>query len=516
MAIPESIRKKARFLMDMALILLVINAFVCIYIALQCFNSPHVTPAAMYNAGVDVMGAFVCPVLFYGCMGDRKEKLEDSTRWFLHLIILTAISFLFNVNEWYAMGNPAYISQLQIAGSITKIIDFLLTYCFYRYVRETLEFEGRLARWLDRAIVILLGIAVALMLINIFHPLFITVTADGQFEYLPFFWTVDLYMAVVAPLTVILLYRCKATRRQKIVSMSFILIPIVHYLLTGRAYAYATQYGSVLLALVLIYSVVYSDRTKQLSATRSELETANQIQEAMLPNIFPAFPGRSEFDVYASMDPAKEVGGDFYDFFLIDDDHLCLVMADVSGKGIPAALFMMASKIILQSCAMLGSSAGDILTRTNEAICSNNEQQMFVTVWLGILEISTGKLTAANAGHEFPFLKRANGDFEVLRDKHGFVIGGLEDATYKEYELQLEPGDKLFVYTDGVTEATNKSSELFGMERLGAALNACSGENPEGILRHVHQCVDDFVKEAPQFDDLTMLCFEYKGNAKAE
>ena len=145
----------------------------------------------------------------------------------------------------------------------------------------------------------------------------------------------------------------------------------------------------------------------------------------MLPHIFPPFPNRKEFDLYASMDPAKEVGGDFYDFFLIDDDHLGIVMADVSGKGIPAALFMMVSKVILQSCAMLGRSAGEILTKTNEAICSNNQAGMFVTVWVGILEISTGKLTAANAGHEYPALRRANGSFELFRDKHGFVIGGM-------------------------------------------------------------------------------------------
>ncbi len=511
--IREELRNKNRLLMDIVLILLTVNAFVVISIALRCFVNAKIETAALYNAGVDVLGAFMCPVLFYGCMGDRREKEqpEDATRWFMHLIILTAISFLFNANEWYVIGDPTHTSRLQVAASLTKIIDFLLTYCFYRYVRESLDFDGKLARWFDHAINIFLLIAVALMILNIFHPIFITVNAEAQFEYLPLFWTVDLYMAVVAPLTAVLLIRSTATRRQKIVALSFILIPIVHFFLTGRAFAYATQYGSVLLALVLIYSVLFSDRTKQLSATKSELETANQIQEAMLPRIFPAFPDRGEFDVYASMDPAKEVGGDFYDFFLIDDDHLCLVMADVSGKGIPAALFMMASKIILQSCAMLGNSAGDILTRTNEAICSNNEQQMFVTVWLGILEISTGKLTAANAGHEYPFLKKANGSFEVLKDNHGFVIGGMEGVKYKEYELQLEPGDKLFVYTDGVTEATNKESELFGMERLEASLNAYKDECPESILGHVHGAVDDFVKQAPQFDDLTMLCFEYKG-----
>ncbi len=251
--------------------------------------------------------------------------------------------------------------------------------------------------------------------------------------------------------------------------------------------------------------------TAEKERISTELSLATKIQAAMMPHIFPAFPERSEFDIYASMDPAKEVGGDFYDFFLVDEDHLCMVIADVSGKGIPAALFMMASKIILQSCAMLGQSPADILAKTNEAICSNNQEEMFVTVWLGILEISTGKLTAANAGHEYPVLKKASGSFELLKDKHGLVIGAMDGMRYKEYELQMEPGAKLFVYTDGVPEATNGDKELFGVERMLTALNGSPDTGPKKILENVRSAVDDFVKDAEQFDDITMLCMEYKG-----
>ena len=243
----------------------------------------------------------------------------------------------------------------------------------------------------------------------------------------------------------------------------------------------------------------------------AELSLATRIQAAMLPHVFPPFPDRTEFDLYASMDPAKEVGGDFYDFFLVDDDHLCMLMADVSGKGIPAALFMMVCKIILQSVAMLGGSPGEILNKTNEAICSNNEAQMFVTVWVGILEISTGRLTAANAGHEYPVIKKPDGRFEVFKDKHGLVIGAMDGMVYREYELQLEPGSKLFLYTDGVPEANDADNRLFGMERMLAALNADPDAVPEQILKNVRGAVDDFVKDAEQFDDLTMLCMEYRG-----
>ena len=259
----------------------------------------------------------------------------------------------------------------------------------------------------------------------------------------------------------------------------------------------------------------YISDITQITAERerisTELSLATRIQAAFIPHLFPPFPDRPEFALYASMDPAKEVGGDFFDFFLIDEDHLGLVIADVSGKGVPAALFMMASKIILQSCAMLGHGPAATLTKTNEAICSNNQEQMFVTVWLGILEISTGRLTAANAGHEYPVIKEPDGDFALLKDKHGLVIGGMSGVRYREYEVQLTPGAKIFVYTDGVPEASNAKNELFGSERMVAALNDAKDEAPEAILRSVRRAVDGFVQEAEQFDDLTMLCLEYKG-----
>lgn len=258
--------------------------------------------------------------------------------------------------------------------------------------------------------------------------------------------------------------------------------------------------------------MVVTQHEKDIKGARieSELNLATRIQADMLPNIYPAFPDRPEFDIYATMDPAKEVGGDFYDFFLVDKDHLCMVMADVSGKGVPAALFMMASKIILANNAMMGKSPAQILTDTNAAICSNNREEMFVTVWLGILEISTGKLTAANAGHEYPIVKHADGDFEILKDKHGFVIGGMDGARYKEYELTLEPGSKIFLYTDGVPEATDKDNAMFGVERLVESLNSVKDEGTVPILKKIRADVDGFVKEAEQFDDLTMLCMEYR------
>ena len=259
------------------------------------------------------------------------------------------------------------------------------------------------------------------------------------------------------------------------------------------------------------YITNLTEVTAEKERIGAELGLATRIQADMLPNIFPAFPQRYDFDVYASMTPAKEVGGDFYDFFLIDDTHLAMVIADVSGKGIPAALFMMMSKILIKNAALNEKKPAEALISVNNQICANNREEMFVTVWLGIVDLKTGLLTAANAGHEKPILQSPGGDFELINDKHGFVIGGMPGIKYKNYELQLQKGSKLFVYTDGVAEATNSANELYGVERTLNALNTASQKSPKKILETVKESVDIFVGEAPQFDDLTMLCFEYLG-----
>ena len=240
----------------------------------------------------------------------------------------------------------------------------------------------------------------------------------------------------------------------------------------------------------------------------AELDVARHIQASMLPCIFPAFPERHEFDIYASMTPAKEVGGDFYDFFLVDDDHLAMVMADVSGKGVPAALFMMISKTLIKSAAQSGLSPKAVLEKVNNQLCENNDAEMFVTVWLGILEISTGKMKCANAGHEYPAIMRRGDDFQLFKDKHGLVLAGMEGARYREYELELNEGDRLFVYTDGVPEATNADTVLYGTDRMISALNKVRGGTCRDLLEALHRDVDTFVGAADQFDDITMLCIE--------
>ena len=241
----------------------------------------------------------------------------------------------------------------------------------------------------------------------------------------------------------------------------------------------------------------------------AELNVATQIQADMLPRIFPAFPERQEFDIYATMNPAKEVGGDFYDFFLVDDDHLAVVIADVSGKGVPAALFMVIAKTLIKNHAQNKETPGEVFTNTNEQLCEGNDAGLFVTAWMGVLQISTGHFVYVNAGHNPPLLRRAGGSFEWLKSRPGFVLAGMEGVRYRENEMELAPGDVLYLYTDGVTEATDAHQQLFGEERLQAALNEQPMLPVGQMLSKIKGCIDTFVGEAEQFDDITMLGLEY-------
>ncbi len=260
---------------------------------------------------------------------------------------------------------------------------------------------------------------------------------------------------------------------------------------------------------------LYIDQIKRVTAEKerigAELDMASRIQSSQLPRLFPPFPNRKEFSLYASMTPAKEVGGDFYDFFMIDDDHMGFVMADVSGKGVPAALLMMVSRVLIKSGLQNGKGPAETLRSVNNQLCESNEADFFVTVWCAVLELSTGKGLAANAGHEHPVLRRAGGLYELQIYRHSMPVGSVEDIPFRQHAFQLQPGDSFFVYTDGVPEATNDRKELYGTERMLSALNREADAQPEQILQNVTGDIRRFVDGAEQFDDITMLCFRYNG-----
>ena len=277
--------------------------------------------------------------------------------------------------------------------------------------------------------------------------------------------------------------------------------------------------AAILLGLSFICTTL-AERTRRLlerqakdseerQRIETELDVANRIQADMLPCIFPAFPERPEFDIYAVMNPAKEVGGDFYDFFMVDEKHLGVVIADVSGKGIPAALFMVIGKTLIKDHTKPDISLGAVFSEVNDLLCDANSEGLFITAFEGVLDLVTGEFHFVNAGHEIPFIAREGEDYEPYRIKPGFVLAGMENMKYQAGSIQLAPGDKIFQYTDGVTEAMNGKEELYGMERLGSVLRMNTAKKPEELLAAVKEDVDVFAGGAPQFDDITMLCVEY-------
>ena len=295
-------------------------------------------------------------------------------------------------------------------------------------------------------------------------------------------------------------------------------------ILTGKMLRHATLLivlprALILLAISSVCTTVAS-RTRRLLARQiedsgerqrisTELDVATRIQGDMLPCIFPAFPERPEFDIYASMNPAKEVGGDFYDFFMVDETHLAIVIADVSGKGVPAALFMVIGKTLIKDHTKPGADLGAVFSEVNDLLCESNSEGLFITAFEGILDLVTGEFCFVNAGHEMPFVAKAGCPYEPYKLKPGFVLAGMEHMKYQSGCIQLSPGDKIFQYTDGVTEATNAANELYGMERLADVLSKNTAKKPAELLSAVKADIDAFVGEAPQFDDITMLCVSY-------
>lgn len=382
---------------------------------------------------------------------------------------------------------------------------------YWRYITHTLGDRRKFAAVLDMIILVLAVIFTILPFVNFFYPILFSVDPDlGIPVRSETSWISDIYTALIFAFAIILLFVSKEKLRNKIVVVAFLGIPIFGIAAAWGEESLSVVYPGMMISLVLVYSLLSYDNEKHLYAKSKELNLATSIQMDALPNKFPAFPDHKEFDIYALMHPAKEVGGDFYDFFLIDNDHLGIVIADVSDKGVPSALFMMQSKIILQNYAMMGLSPKDVLYKTNKQLCAGHQKRLFVTVWFAVLDLNTGLLTAANGGHEYPIIKKPGENFEIYKDKHDLVVGFMAGAPYHEYQIQLEKGSKIYVYTDGVPECVGNDGQ-FTLDRALEALRRLEYENPEDICKGMLDKLKSFMGTNDQFDDITMVCVEYKG-----
>ena len=466
--------------------------------------------AWLFSIGADLYCMAVCVMLCFSCVLNFKRRNEH-TRVFVGLLTTNALALFLDEAAWLVQGIP----QLRVFNLTINVLFYMngviLIYQFWQYIRRVLKMENSLMKAADSILNLLLIPTLMLCVVNFFYPLYFRVDESGVYQRCDKWYISQLYMCVALLIVLLELLMSRASKKDRFVAFSFAIIPLINQLLTRYTFGISTQYAAMLVSIVLIYGVLFAEREKTINSTEKELDVATRIQSDMLPNTFPFLPDRTEFDLFASMTPAKEVGGDFYDFFMVDDDRLALVIADVSGKGIPAALFMMASKILIKNCVMTGKSPGEVLGTVNNQICENNQEEMFVTVWLGILNLADGTLVSANAGHEYPLVKTPDGDFELIKSKHSFVVGGMKGLKYRETEVKLEPGAKVFLYTDGVPEAETKGEKQYGYERFLTAVNRQKDGTPKALLDAVEADVREFVQSYPQFDDLTMLCVHYIG-----
>ena len=493
----------------------VLFGFMCLFfvgsvVEIELLGFENMEPTFAFSIGGELFAIMVSIVLVASILPAYKRQ-SGYIRIFVTLLTIGCYVLFLDISQMVVDGIPELLMLNKVLCIFVFASETMFTFFFWLYITYVLKVKHPAMDVMSTIASSFLLVFAIVPFANFFAPIYFTIDDMGVYHRVTqTWWICRIYIVMIVIFVVIALFLSKEKFRTKLVVIIFMGLPLIAVGAGGYQYGVSILYSSMMVSLVLIYALLFSDNEKHLYSTNKELGLATNIQQHMLPSIFPAFPDRKEFDIYALMEPAKEVGGDFYDFFLIDETHLGIVIADVSDKGVPAALFMMASKIMVQNYAMIGYSPKEVLSRVNKQICSNNQDEMFVTVWLGILDLETGLLTASNGGHEKPILKKPNGHFEIVNDKHNLVVGYFADSPYGEYQIQLEKGSKLYVYTDGVPEARDKSGQ-FGMERTLATLIKYENLTPEEICKNTLNDVEAFIGENVQFDDITMVCLEYRG-----
>lgn len=473
-------------------------------------------PIFVLNIGVEIFGMLTGYVLFICCLID-VQKNGSELRYFIYMINLSFLGMFTDALAWLMEGMPEMRISNILDNTLLYMCAPLSAYCFWKYVARVVSMKRPFEKVFEKFVYFGLVISLLMRIVNLFTGWYFTVGADGVYHRGPFYSLSMLYSVLVllAVMIVVIVERKQLQTYQIVAVMLYIITPFLAAVLTVTIYGLSVSNAIVMLTLLLMYCILNVSQGREKAAADRDLAVASSIQENILPRIFPYLPERKEFDLYATMTPAKEVGGDFYDFFMIDDDHIAIVIADVSGKGMPAALFMMVARTLIKNQAQGASYSRDpkdILAEVNNHLCEGNEMEMFVTAWLGIITLSTGRLEYASAGHEYPALSRAGHDFMLLVEKNSPPLAAMEGLRFRGGDIDLEPGDEIYVYTDGVTEATNVSNELFGIDRMLEALNTDRDAELDQIDTNVRDSISRFVGDAPQFDDITMLIFRYNGN----
>ena len=471
--------------------------------------------ASIVNISADIACMALGYVLFICSIVD-KSRNENNLNYYLLLLFACFCSSFLDELCWIVDGNPLLIYLNYLSNTLFYLCTPVMAFMFWRYVISFLGIKHLLLDKFDKFLIAGLVVSVTAIMVNPFFGYYFRVKPDGFYERSAFYLISLIYPYLTMILTLILVFNAKKRFKtyQIVTLFLYAFFPAAVGILSIFTYGLSLSGPVIMLVLLLMYCVLNVVQSRERMISDNELKMATTIQENMLPHVFPPYPEHKEFDLYASMTAAKEVGGDFYDFYMPDQDHLVITMADVSGKGIPAALFMMVTKTLIKNRGLTDyEDCPKILSSVNNQLCENNEMNMFVTAWVGVLTLSTGELRYANAGHEYPALKRKDGKFELIKERHSPPIGCMDGIVYKEHSITLNPGDVIYLYTDGVTEANNEAGELFGEERMLEMLNN-PYETMEEMDANVREGIAAFIGNTPQFDDITMLGMKYNGTQK--
>ena len=489
----------------LGLIFSIVSAVFIIVLSIMFFTEQRLKNR-LFDAGVDSVGSLFCAALFFGCMKQDGNGIGNLRS----LIVLVSTNFAVNEAICYTVSVPEQSTICFTLCLISKLLDLVMIYLFYSYVKSTLGFKGKLAKLSEKIIPVLMLFETLVILSNIFFSTTFYLNSDGMYQSAALYWAEDIYLAVTSVLTAIMIIMSHNPRNQKVAALTFILFPLIEYALMGGKFGNAAQYGMVLMSLIIMYCIIFIEKSKMLASTQTDLLIASKIQADALPPTVPDFEDFPQIILRGSMNTAKEVGGDFYDYFPIDENRICFLIADVSGKGTPAALFMMTSKTMIKDYALTKDTTSEIFTAVNARLCEHNDEGMFATAWIGILDTRTMTLQYTNAGHNYPILQRKAQPCELIESVHGLFLGGMEFTKYKQAEITLEPGDRLLLYTDGVTEAHDRDNTLYGTERLVKILESTGDEPGEKALESILGDISVFAEGVPQFDDITMVVLTIK------
>ncbi|MBQ3789598.1 MAG: serine/threonine-protein phosphatase [Lachnospiraceae bacterium] len=471
-------------------------------------------PLRAMNVGLDLIGMVIGFVILIACYFDLQRTGVDY-RFFRYLVQVTIVGLFTDQGAWMLMDKPELWMWNLLDNTVFFLVMPAAVYFFWRYVTQIIGREDRWVRKAEYWIRIGFIIENLVCIANIGGGYFFTVDRQGVYRRGPFFNLHMLYIIVMGVVTVALIIsrRRHLTRRQIIALAIYLGTPGPVIILSIMIYGLSLNYIVCMIDTLVMYCILNVEQSRERLAAEQELATAASIQAGVLPHVFPLFPDRTDFHVHAFIQPAREVGGDLYDVFLTDESHVAFVIGDVAGKGVPAALFMVIAKTLIREQLISTRAPGEAVTRANRALCENNEVDMFVTVWVGLLDLENGHVRFVNAGHNRPVLTAADRGKDVAFLSGGepqLVLGWVEDMVYEDEEIVLSPGDRIFLYTDGVTEAQDENAGFLGDVRLLAFMREYRGESVTRKIERIRDAIAAFRGSADQFDDITMLELEYR------